>query len=48
MPKSFNGKSVLVPLLCVNFDTEYGEDSIAWALKDVKKWKEAIEKMTTG
>ncbi|MBW1719980.1 MAG: hypothetical protein JRJ43_10555 [Deltaproteobacteria bacterium] len=47
MPRSFNGKSVLAPLLCVNYDTEYGEDSIAWALKDAKKWKEAIEKMIT-
>ncbi|WP_022664255.1 hypothetical protein [Desulfospira joergensenii] len=47
MPKAFNGKSVFVPLLCVNFDTGYGEDSIAWALKDARKWKEAIEKMTT-
>ena len=47
MPRLFNGKSALVPLLCVNYDTEYGEDSIAWALKDAKKWKEAIEKMIT-
>ena len=46
-PRFFNGKSALVSLLCVNYDTEYGEDSIAWALKNTKKWKDAIEKMMT-
>lgn len=47
MPKVFNGKSVFVPLLCVDYDTEYGEDSIAWALKHADKWKDAIEAMIT-
>jgi len=45
MPKTFNGKSVFVPLLCVNYNAEYGEDSIAWAIKNAKKWKDTIEKM---
>jgi hypothetical protein len=45
MPRAFNGKSVFVPLLCVTYDAEYGEDSIAWAIKDAKKWKDAIQKM---
>ncbi len=47
MPKSFNGKSVMAPLLCISYDTEYGEDSIAWALKDAYKWTKAIQKITT-
>ncbi|RJP76668.1 MAG: hypothetical protein C4522_17580 [Desulfobacteraceae bacterium] len=46
MPRSFNGKSVLVPLLCVTYDMGEGEDSMAWALTDVMKWKAAIERMT--
>lgn len=45
IPRSFNGKSVLAPLLCVHYHTEHGEDAMAWALKDVIKWKAAIEKM---
>ena len=45
MPRMFNGKSAFVPLLCISYDTEYGEDSIAWALKGAKKWKATIEKM---
>jgi hypothetical protein len=34
-----------VSLLCVNYDAEYGEDSIAWAVKDAEKWRAAIEKL---
>ena len=45
MPRIFNGKSALVPLLCIAYDTGYGEDSMAWAIKDAKKWKEKIEEM---
>lgn len=45
LPKAFNGKSVFVPLLCVEYDAEYGEEAIAWALKHADKWKDAIEKM---
>lgn len=43
MPRSFLGKSVMVPLLCVHFDAGNGEDAMAWALKDAPKWKETIE-----
>lgn len=43
-PRSFNGKSVLVPLLCVSYDTEAGEDSVAWALPNTMQWKDAIER----
>ncbi len=43
MPKSFNGKSVLAPLLCVNYHADEGEESIAWALRNPEKWKAAIE-----
>ena len=45
MPKFFNGKTAFVPLLCIRYNTHYGEDSIAWALKDAKKWKDTIENM---
>lgn len=47
LPRIFNGKSVLAPLLCVAYDTEYGEDAIAWALRDAAEWKDSIEKMIT-
>ena len=43
-PRSFNGKSVLAPLLCVEYRTESGDDAIAWALPHAKQWKDAIEK----
>lgn len=44
LPRIFNGKSVMVPLLCIHYKTEYGEDAMAWALKDPKYWKNTIEK----
>ena len=44
MPRFFNGKLALLPLLCVHFDTEYGEDSMAWSVPEAKVWKNAIEK----
>ena len=44
MPRFFNGKSIFVPLLCVTFKTESGEDSIAWALRNPKQWKNAIDR----
>lgn len=43
LPRSFNGKSALVRLLCVHYGTEYGEDAIAWAIRKPRQWKEAIE-----
>jgi len=45
MPKSFNGKSILSPLLCIHYRVDEGEDAIAWAIKDPKRWKEVIEKL---
>lgn len=45
MPRLFNGKSAVAPLLCLNYDTESGKDSIAWAVADAEKWKDAIEKL---
>lgn len=48
MPKFFNGKSAWVPILCVHYETETGEDSIGWAVAGGEKWKEAIEKMITA
>jgi len=42
-PSSFNGKSVFSKLLCVHYNVEGAEDSMAWAIKDPLKWKESIE-----
>lgn len=43
MPNSFNGKSVLSKLLCVHFNVEGAEDSIAWAIKNPEIWKDSID-----
>ncbi|MDA3790895.1 MAG: hypothetical protein PF503_20665, partial [Desulfobacula sp.] len=45
MPNSFNGKSVFSKLLCVHYNVEGIEDSIAWAIKNPVKWKESIESL---
>lgn len=44
LPRSFNGKSVMAPLLCIHYKADNGEDSMAWALKDPEHWKNTIEK----
>ena len=43
LPRSFCGKSILRPLLCVRYKTEKGEDAIAWAVRQPERWKAAIE-----
>lgn len=43
LPKSFNGKSVLAPLLCVHYTDGDREDAMAWAIKEPDKWKKVIE-----
>jgi hypothetical protein len=45
MPLFFNGKSVFYPLLCVHYMGDNGEDEMAWAIKNPKQWKEAIENL---
>lgn len=45
MPLFFNGKSIFYPLLCVHYEGDNGEDEIAWAIKNPKQWKEAIENL---
>ena len=45
MPKSFNGKSVLAPLLSVRFNFGDREDEIAWVVKDPGAWKKTIEQV---
>jgi hypothetical protein len=44
LPKSFNGKTVFYPLLCVSFVGDTEKDSMAWAIKDPQPWKEVIER----
>ena len=41
--RSHLGKSCLWPLLFVEFHTEHGADSIAWAVRDAEGWREDIE-----
>ena len=43
LPVSHLGKTVFRPLLCVEFSSDGLDDSIAWAVPDPEKWKEAIE-----
>ena len=48
LPRSFNGKSVLMPLLCVHYGSDGVDDAMAWALKDPQRWKKAIETAAGG
>lgn len=43
LPTTFLGKSVLRPLLRVDFDSTAGADAAAWALRDPGQWKTALE-----
>ena len=43
LPKSHLGKTVFQPLLRVEFESLEGKDSIAWAVQEPSKWKNAIE-----
>jgi len=43
LPKSFNGKTVFRPLLCVHFRDTAGEDAMAWAVRDPESWRQGIE-----
>ncbi len=43
LPSSFLGKSVLRPLLRVDFFSGTGADAAAWALRDPGNWKAALE-----
>ncbi len=43
LPKSFNGRTIFMPLLQVDFIENGRDESIAWAVKEPKKWKKAIE-----
>ena len=44
-PKSFNGKSILTPLLCVHYNIDSKEDEIAWAVSNLQKWIGEIKKL---
>jgi len=35
MPKSFNGKSIFSPLLCIRYSLDNKEDEIAWAVSNL-------------
>jgi len=43
MPRSFNGKSVFSPLLCVSYENNGKLDSIAWSVKNPDSWKKSID-----
>ena len=47
MPTSFNGKSILSPVLCIHYHINNKEDAIAWAIKDPQQWQEAIDNLIT-
>ena len=46
--KTFLGKTIFRPLLCVEFETKDGPDAIAWAVRDPHAWREAIDAARKG
>ena len=48
LPNAFNGKSVFSKLLCIQYETRSGSDTMAWAIKNPESWKETIEKLVTA
>ncbi len=45
-PKSHLKKTKFIPLLKVKFKNDSGQaDSAAWLVKNLSRWKEAIEKL---
>jgi hypothetical protein len=42
-PRSFLAKTIFRPLLAVRFEGPAGEDEIGWAVRDVEKWRQALE-----
>lgn len=42
LPRVFNGKSVLTPLLRVDFRHDGADDAMAWALREPQLWLDAI------
>lgn len=47
LPSAFNGKSVLSKLLSVQYKTNSGSETMAWALKNPESWKKTIEKLVS-
>lgn len=45
LPRSFNGKSVFVKLLCIHYERNGIEDAMAWAINNPSEWKEHIENL---
>lgn len=45
LPKRFNGKSVFVELLCVEYTKDGTTDAMAWSIKSPEKWKALIDKI---
>jgi len=45
LKRSHLGKTVFRPLLYVEFSSATGSDSIAWAVQNPGKWKDAIEEV---
>jgi hypothetical protein len=43
LPKIFNGKSAFSKLLCIHYNIDGVEDSIAWSIRNPEKWKASIE-----
>ncbi|MCD6163428.1 MAG: hypothetical protein J7K40_13590 [candidate division Zixibacteria bacterium] len=42
------GKTVFRPLLCVDISSRSGEDTIAWHVKNPKKWQAEIERIVSA
>ena len=48
LPRSFAGKSIFSALLCIHYRAAGQQDAMAWAIKDPKQWKRAIEALMTS
>ncbi len=44
-PKSFNGKSIFSPLLCIRFNIDNKVDEIAWVVNNLQIWVDEIKKL---
>lgn len=45
LTRSHLGKTIFRPLLCIDISSRSGDDTIAWYVKNPKKWKAEIEQI---
>lgn len=48
LPRVFNNKTVIFPLLCVHFAQDGKKNEMAWSVQEPERWKSSIEKLIAG